>query len=254
MSFHSNAPMFDLYPLRFRYVAGPAMPVLTANLLRGAFGSALKNASEADYQRFFTPKATGGPSGLADWPRPFVFRLNEAGVIGMNLFATREPVLETFTRAMARIHAITIEGVEGSELLRLPLTGAATATRLRVTFLTPTELKGADRPEFGVLLARLRDRISTLGAVWGQGPLAIDFKGFGERAARVSLTRCDVTQITAERISKGTGQRHAIGGFTGTAEYEGDLGEFLPYLEIARYTGVGRQTVWGKGEIAYETL
>ena len=33
-----------------------------------------------------------------------------------------------------------------------------------------------------------------------------------------------------------------------------DVAEFLPYLEIARWTGVGRQTVWGKGEIAYETF
>jgi hypothetical protein len=43
-----------------------------------------------------------------------------------------------------------------------------------------------------------------------------------------------------------------LGGFVGVAEYEGDLNEFFPYLEIARWTGVGRQTVWGKGEINCE--
>jgi hypothetical protein len=32
------------------------------------------------------------------------------------------------------------------------------------------------------------------------------------------------------------------------------MAEFLPYLEAARWTGVGRQTVWGKGEIAVEIL
>ena len=31
--------------------------------------------------------------------------------------------------------------------------------------------------------------------------------------------------------------------------YRGDLAAFLPYLRAARWTGVGRQTVWGKGEI-----
>ena len=55
-------------------------------------------------------------------------------------------------------------------------------------------------------------------------------------------------------MSRATGQRHALGGFTGFAEYAGELAEFVPYLEIGRWTGVGRQTVWGKGEIAYETL
>jgi len=28
-----------------------------------------------------------------------------------------------------------------------------------------------------------------------------------------------------------------------------NLGEFLPYLKLAKWVGVGRQTVWGKGEM-----
>lgn len=38
------------------------------------------------------------------------------------------------------------------------------------------------------------------------------------------------------------------------AEYEGDLAEFIPYIDAARWTGVGRQSVWGKGEIAFQIL
>jgi hypothetical protein len=95
--------------------------------------------------------------------------------------------------------------------------------------------------------------VSILRELYGDGPLAIDFKAFGERASRVSMTRCELASVAAERSSRATGQRHSLGGFTGVAEYEGDLAEFLPYLEIARWTGIGRQTVWGKGEIAYET-
>ena len=247
-------PTFALHPLRFRYAARPGTPPLSANLLRGAFGSVLKQASERDYQRFFAPQASGGPSGLADWPRPFVFRLREPGVIGMNVFVTDDAVIETFTRALQGITAIEMQTGEKTSALRLPLTSAHAAKQVRVHFLTATELKGAGRPEFGVLLARLRDRISTLRALWGEGPLDIDFKAFGERAARVTMTRCELTEVAAQRVSKNTGQRHSLGGFTGIAEYHGDLGEFLPYLEIARYTGVGRQTVWGKGEIAYEVF
>ncbi len=33
------------------------------------------------------------------------------------------------------------------------------------------------------------------------------------------------------------------------AEYEGDLAEFLPYLEAAHWTGVGRHCTWGNGQI-----
>ena len=40
-----------------------------------------------------------------------------------------------------------------------------------------------------------------------------------------------------------------MGGFNGFAEYEGQLAEFLPWLRAARWVGVGRQTVWGKGDM-----
>lgn len=248
---------FDLYPLRFRVTPRGTAP-LTPNLLRGAFGSALKQLNQDDYRRFFAPSSSsGGPSGLADPPRPFVFRLREAhGIddrnIGMNVFT---PGTELFIRAMRLIDAFEIQSVEGTEPLRLPLAGDShPVNRLRIHFLTPTELKGADRPEFGTLLARIRDRISTLRQLYGPGPLDIDFKTFGERAERVAMTRCELTHVAAERTSRATGQRHSLGGFIGSAEYEGELAEFIPYLEVARWAGVGRQTVWGKGEIAYETL
>ncbi len=147
-----------------------------------------------------------------------------------------------------------LESVEGRESLRFGVSsGPERLARVRVKFLTPTELKGSERPEFGVLFARIRDRVSTLRALYGDGPLEIDFKAIGERAGRVQMKCCEIEQVNGERRSGRTGQRHSLGGFVGVAEYEGDLTEFVPYLEIARWTGVGRQTVWGKGEIAYET-
>jgi hypothetical protein len=126
--------------------------------------------------------------------------------------------------------------------------------RLVVRFLTPTELKLeqkiAARPEFGVLAARLRDRLSTLSDLYGDGPLGMDFAGFGERAAAVSMTRCELERVEVDRVSTRSGQRHSLGGFVGVAEYEGELGEFVPFLRAGRFCGVGRQTTWGKGEIA----
>ena len=61
---------------------------------------------------------------------------------------------------------------------------------LRVEFVTPTELKSGDhlvaRPEFGVLFARARDRVSTLRALYGAGPLEIDFQCDGRARRRES--------------------------------------------------------------------
>ena len=34
------------------------------------------------------------------------------------------------------------------------------------------------------------------------------------------------------------------------SEYEGDLAEFVPYLEAGEFTGVGRHCTWGNGQIA----
>ncbi len=238
----------------------------TANLLRGRLGKALYDCPGM-YQRLFAPHADSGPSGLRDSPRPFVLRVRDlAGVrldgihlapgdsfeIGVNLF---QPLIETVRDALCAATSADCAGIEGTEPLRLSFeSGSAPVRRVRVRFLTPTALKPSDQPEFGVLFARIRDRVSTLRALYGGGPLEIDFQGMGERARAVRMSRCEIRHVDTQRVSRNTGQRHALGGFVGVAEYEGDLAEFVPYLEAARYTGVGRQTVWGNGEIDWEIL
>ena len=172
-------------------------------------------------------------------------------------------------RKRARLHSveqISLAGDEGGTvwdggvLKRIPdpctvglTSDGIPVTSARVRFVTPTELKfqstPAARPEFAILFARIRDRVSTLRAFYGPAPLDIDFHAMGERASHVEMTRCDLHNERATRRSSRTGQVHPLGGFTGEAEYRGDLAEFLPYLRAARWTGVGRQTVWGKGEI-----
>ncbi|MBL8235515.1 MAG: CRISPR system precrRNA processing endoribonuclease RAMP protein Cas6, partial [Bryobacterales bacterium] len=131
--------------------------------------------------------------------------------------------------------------------------------RAALMFLTPTEIKGNNgqllpAPDFAVLLARIRDRIGALRTLYGEGPLEMDHRAFAERAAHVRMRASELQQVNVDRFSTRTGQRHPLGGFIGTATYEGDLQEFAPYLHAASFTGVGRQTVWGKGEIALRRL
>jgi hypothetical protein len=263
---------FTALELRFRAESRIRFPPgRAANILRGTLGKA--GFGEAEFNRFFKPRLGDGPSGLKDPPRPFVLRVahldgvslecGETFAVRMNVFAGG--ACEFLARAAA---AAARQGwgpergtaeLAAAEQKRfvLPLVAAGQpVSRLTVRFLTPTELKGdgglAPRPEFGVLFARLRDRISTLRAVYGPGPLDLDFAAWGERAARVRMVRCDVRQVASARRSSGTGQTHPLGGFVGEAVYEGDLEDFLPFLRAGFWTGVGRQTVWGHGQIEVE--
>jgi hypothetical protein len=257
---------FDLFALRLHCSA--AEPVHfpagdTANLFRGQFGKNLYRRDPGMYARFFAPvREAGVPSGLHDPPRPFVLRVRhldgatlKSFHIGLNLFQTNAadlmPIYQAIDDLVRESLRAEFHGVEGSDVVQLPLRGAPSAERVRITFLSPTELKNQESPEFGPLFSRIRDRISTLRALYGPGPLEIDFKAMGERADAIRMTHCELQHIEATRS---TGQRHPLSGFVGFAEYEGDLTEFIPYLEIASYTGVGRQTVWGKGEISVETF
>ena len=265
-------------------------PEGSANMVRGACGLFLRKLAPPDvYSRLFEPgRSLGGeraPSGLADWPRPFVLRTrcldaldaaaNDVFFLDLHVFDVRQPALPYFQEALgawaeggigpargrARLYRVEQLGLDdrpGKEAAcSLPLNPEPSLTNgVILRFLTPTELKSAgevvERPEFGVLFARIRDRICALRAGFGAGPLALDFRGMGERAARISLARCDLEWRQLRRSSSRTGQTHPLGGFTGEAEYQGVLAEFLPWLRAAQWTGVGRQTVWGKGELRIE--
>jgi CRISPR-associated endoribonuclease Cas6 len=305
---------FRFYRLRFHFTAQGSIyfpPGKPGNILRGAFGSIFRKIAcvpecqdartcgiraTCAYARTFEPSSLGGgPSGLSDWPRPFVFRAahldgrtiaaGQAFHFDVNLFQLHEPAIAYFVLAFAQLAReglgpgrarAVLTGVDqvdpaGPVMRRLfdgeTLCGAGEAEpsvvsleawserveRVEVRFLTPTELKSgqqlAERPEFGILMARIRDRLSTLGALYGDGPLEMDFASFGERAGRVAMARCELAEVHVERVSSRTGQRHPLDGFVGVAEYQGELGEFVGFLRAASYSGVGRQTTWGKGEL-----
>jgi len=245
---------FELTSIYFRYQK-TRLRHFTPNGLRGAIGAALKRMGGGVYERYFAPRSLAGqgPSGFADPPRPFVLRPASPFDVKMHLFLTCVESVSVFTRVMAELGEIQSPPVIHPVAIDLAPSARA-LDRVRIRFVTPTELKGVDRPEFGALMSRIRDRVSILRSLYGTGPLPINFRSFGDRAAAVRMTRCALDRVEASRTSRKTGQTHSLGGFTGVAEYEGELGEFIPFLEAARWTGVGRQTVWGKGEISFEEM
>src|SRR5580704_12054152 len=123
---------FDFYSFRFVFSAlDPIVfpPGQPGNILRGAFGNAFRGIActpgcpgvrqcqireSCAYARIFeAASARRGPSGLADRPRPFVFRAayldgrtiqpGQRFWFDVHLFETRNPPLEPFTLALGRL-------------------------------------------------------------------------------------------------------------------------------------------------------
>jgi hypothetical protein len=284
-------------PLHFEFRAIDPVwfpPGKAANIFRGAFGEIFRKiacvpgcsgaklcprAQGCAYARMFEPRATGGgPSGFEDLPRPFVLRAasldgrrfgaGERFSLGVNVFDPHIPALDYFRMAFEKLIEQGLgpdrPRIEVIEAIELPCVAADLSGRrepvgkIKVTFLTPTELKSDGEilrePRFEALFGRARDRVTGLIAFYQSPgePNDLDFRAIGERSTAVRMTACRIATHDYERRSSRTGQRHNLGGFTGEAEYEGDLAEFLPYLEAAYWTGVGRLTVWGNGMIRAE--
>lgn len=240
-------------------------------------------ASDCAYARMFEPRSADerpGPSGFGDRPRPFVlraasldgrrFETGERFALHVNVFDPELPAIEYFRRAFMQLceeglgrGRPRIELVEAEERQAVEVDLAARrrpADRITVAFLTPTELKIGGKilrePLFDAVFRRARDRVTGLVSLYQASVLSnpdlsseTDFRGMGERAGAVRMTAGRFGEVEYERRSARTGQRHGLGGFIGEAEYEGDLAEFLPYLEAAWWTGVGRLTVWGNGQV-----
>ena len=138
---------------------------------------------------------------------------------------------------------------------RLPnvfdLEGEGAVQRLTIRFVTPTFLRAdggvIHRPEFHHVFKRLRDRINALNTFFGDEPLDADFRGLGERAEKVRTVSSRIEWIDRFRTSSKTKHRHEISGFIGEATYEGELGEFLPWLALGELVHVGKHTAWGNG-------
>jgi len=262
--------IFRVGSYRFEFRAAGSVyfpPGKAGNVLRGAL-----NGVSGGVLAVSAPLSVKRPSGLKESPRPFVLRVahldgrrfepGELFAVDVHVFDLHARLFDMFESAFANL---TLDGLGPGrgkvELLRparstvVEIDLAArteSAGRIGVFFRTPMELKGnlsRDELPFGVLFARIRDRIATLRSFYGEGPLAVDFAALGERANRVKTVSCDLQYREVSRRSSRTGDVHGIGGFTGTMEYEGEMAEFLPWLRAAWWTGAGRHTVWGNGVI-----
>ncbi len=219
----------------------------SANFFRGVLGAVLHRDMEL-YRKCFDPGWASGPSGYRNAPRPFVLRHRERN---LELITFSSESHNTFVHGL--LLACPME-IQTAESLTLDAAGKEWSGRARLAFISPTALKSggaiAEKPEFKILLPRLAERISALGRLYQEWPASLDLSELAHAAARVELLGYEWNPVSGERRqSARSGHSHDLRGYTGWAEYAGPLGRLMPLLEIGRYTGVGRNTVWGNGEI-----
>lgn len=198
----------------------------------------------------------------------FAATLRRLGEVGMGRQRARFKV--------ESIHAVDAGDVPREEIWRdgasvvrprgVPMTandltrpGDTEARRLRVRYRTPTSLRAngvpQERPSFGVLLRRIRDRVSALAVFYGDGPLDIDIEGIARKADGITTIAAVFRRASWRRTSARTKQKHPIEGVIGEAVYEGEgLGELMPLLRLGEVLHVGKHASFGNGRIDVEVL
>lgn len=241
------------------------------------------------YQQLFEGE-TGGqrPSGYREPPRPFVLRSpdwlertvnpGEHLVTSLHLFDRRPEIVRALLTAYTRLGEAGLGPGRGqlalSEIRQpgrvlwnsgpIPAPSVTTLdlspvertpTRVTAQFLTPTEIKVrgelAGGAAFAAVFARLHERLRFLLKHYcGCDPPA-DADGTRDAARKIVTVRQDLRSVGVTRYSTRTGQTHPLAGFVGEAVYEGDFTLLWQWLKASEWTGVGRQTVWGKGAVEW---
>jgi CRISPR-associated endoribonuclease Cas6 len=163
-----------------------------------------------------------------------------------------------YTRGQSQVHAPA-----------LPITPAAVAARAaslppdRVTFhfLTPTRLVSegqlVHRPDFRALILRLAERFQALTLEYGESTAADREEDIAIRQLRYfhfERLACDVRLVCDQTrwvdVASYSARQHRatpIGGFVGSATFEGDLKELRELLVWGELLHVGKNAVKGDG-------
>lgn len=185
-----------------------------------------------------------------------------------DLLATPWPV-ETLTTSPAhsqvRRRILSQMGVPAADSAIPP--ADPTRPRLKLQFLTPLLLKSGsglnpdgtriparevrDRPPFGVIIRRLRDRLSSLSTFFGEGWSCPDFAAWGTLADEVTIVQSRTQWLTRQRHSTRTGHAHELSGLIGNTVYEfpdqATFDALTPLVKLGEVIHVGKHALWGNG-------
>jgi CRISPR/Cas system endoribonuclease Cas6 (RAMP superfamily) len=128
---------------------------------------------------------------------------------------------------------------------------------LSLTFITPTRIKSENRLtkalDFQMLMHNLLRRLTLLNHVCSKDTSwTIDYKGLIQKAAeKVQCKTSHLLWYDWQRYSSRQKSAMKLGGFLGTISFEGQLHDFLPYIQAGEYVHIGKACTFGLGK--YET-
>ncbi|MEA3361640.1 MAG: CRISPR system precrRNA processing endoribonuclease RAMP protein Cas6, partial [Thermodesulfobacteriota bacterium] len=130
--------------------------------------------------------------------------------------------------------------------------------KLKITIETPLRLKFTNRLSaelpFHVLVRTMLRRVSSLFNYYGDGEPDLDYRGMVKRAEGVHILNSNLHWFDWRRYSSRQDKSMLMGGMIGSIIYEGEIGDYLPLMDLCSQFHLGKQTSFGLGKINAEIL
>jgi hypothetical protein len=192
----------------------------------------------------------------------FVLAFREMGEIGLGRgrgkyslqsveCADNQPIAPIYHHSSTTIH----ECPPPLSISALP--GPTSASRISLAFETPTRVmfEGhlSSRPEFHILIRTLLRRISAISYFHCGMSLDLDYSLLVERSRQVTLAKYDICWHDWQRYSNRQRTAMKMGGFIGSASYEGPWQEFWPLIKLGELLHIGKGASFGLGKYSIST-
>lgn len=147
-------------------------------------------------------------------------------------------------------------GAIGDEFASLPILSfdelfsgsGSNCPRVTMNFQTPLRLMHKGFPlkdlSFSAVTGALFRRISALAYYYGREELPHDFKWLARRSQEVVCTGSDLAWVH---------HGSSLQGLEGSAEFSGELADFIPYLLLGSRLNVGKGAAYGMGNFSFLT-
>ncbi|MBF0226751.1 MAG: CRISPR system precrRNA processing endoribonuclease RAMP protein Cas6 [Desulfobacterales bacterium] len=123
--------------------------------------------------------------------------------------------------------------------------------KIQIRFLSPFRYKQENRLgkpiDFKIFISRIFDRLNLLSV---HSPLdtPIDSKSYIADSNSIEVRQSNIQWFDWKRYSCRQDEYMKFGGYIGDIKFTGELNPFLPYIKMAEYLHVGKQTSFGLGK------
>jgi len=131
-------------------------------------------------------------------------------------------------------------------------------SKIQINIITPFRVKinnkFAKHLPFHLLIRTTLRRIGSLFSWHGNEVPSFDYKQLISDAQKITISESNLKWFELKRYSHRQNQSMLIGGLIGSIVYEGNISQFIPFIDFASKVHIGKQTSFGLGKIEYEIL